>query len=612
MKRVSVIAAALFLCAAAFAKPVSRETARLVAENFWNTTDRGIATGETPDFTEISASLGLRGFYVFNTVENDGFVLVSSDDAMTPILGYSTANGMIGRTAMPANLKSWLTHYTDEYDAVVANGWGADELTAVEWNELVSGSYAPKNDGAKTVNALIQTQWDQDAPYNNLCPIQGGARSVTGCVATSMAQVMKYWEWPASGTGSHSYVSESYNLSVSANFAATTYDWANMPVGGLASDGYTSLAQSWNATQKTAVATLMFHCGVSVDMDYSSDESGAYSNYIPDALMTYFGYAPGARLRYKDDCTNSDWIALLKTELDATRPVLYGGESSQGGHSFVCDGYDANNKFHFNFGWSGVGDAFYALTSITPGSGGIGGGSYDFSDSQEAVIGISSPNGNPVDPASIPPDLATYENFTINTPVTYGSTITGECDFVNFGSTSFTGYMGVAAYLDDALVGILVKSTRGTWNQYYGPDLEISCPATSPYGNGTYTAKAVYSYDGQNWYPLEMGYYAPISVTFTITGGPSLYTITVNSANTEMGTVSGGGSYAAGSQVSISATAKPGYRFAHWNDGNTQTPRTINVTNNATYTAYFEADGGGYNAIDEVAASTVFLPRDFK
>ena len=137
--------------------------------------------------------------------------------------------------------------------------------------------------------------------------------------------------------------------------------------------------------------------------------------------------------------------------------------------------------------------------------------------------------------------------------------------------------------------------------------MEISCPATSPYGNGTYTAKGVYSYDGQNWYPLEMGYYAPISVTFTITGGPSLYTITVNSANTEMGTVSGGGSYAAGSQVSISATAKPGYRFAHWNDGNTQTPRTINVTNNATYTAYFEADGGGYNAIDEVAAHEVKL-----
>jgi len=605
MKRIITLAAALLLCATMFAKPVSRETARQVAVNFWRTTDRGIATQVDPDFQEISTELGLRGFYVFNTVNNDGSVLVSADDVMTPILGYSTTNGMVGRTAMPANLKWWLGHYTEEYEAVQTLGLTADHETADEWNALIDGTYTPKGNGAKVVNALIQTKWDQDEPYSNLCPQYNNSstRCATGCVATAMAQVMKYWEWPTTGTSSHSYTSESNHYSCSANFGSTTYQWSNMPVGGLAANGYTNLATSWTTTEKTAVATLMYHCGVSVDMDYGY-ESGAFSESVPSALTTYFGYAPGARIVYKDNYSNNDWIAILKAELDATRPMLYGGQSSAGGHSFICDGYDANNKFHFNFGWSGSGDNFYALTSINPGSGGTGGGSYNFTSDQDAVIGISSPNGNPVDPSTIPPDLATYETFTINTPITYGSSITGQCNFVNYGSSSFTGYMGVAAYLNGAFIGILKKSPRSTWNQYYGPDLTINCLATSPYGNGTYTAKAVYSYDGESWYPIEVGYSgAPVSVTFTITGAPSMFTITANSNNTAMGTVTGGGSYTSGASATLTANPKTGYHFVRWNDNNTQNPRTITVTGNASYTAYFAAN----NAIDDVTAIDVKL-----
>ena len=606
MKRFFTLAAALLVCATMFAKPVPRETARQVAINFWNTTDRGIATQVDPVFQEIATELGLRGFYVFNTVENDGSVIVSADDAMTPILGYSTTNGMIGHTAMPANLRGWLGHYTDEFDAVQAYGLEADEATADEWAALINGTYTPKGNGAKVVNALIQTKWDQDPPYNNACPYDGSSRSATGCVATAMAQVMKYWEWPTTGTGSHSYTTETRNLSVSANFSSTTYQWSNMLAGGYS--GSTYQPNSWTADQKSAVATLMFHCGVSVDMDYtsSSSGSGAYSEDVPNALTTYFGYAPGARVVYKSNYSNDDWIALLKAELDATRPMLYGGQSSAGGHSFVCDGYDANNKFHFNFGWSGSGDNFYALTSINPGTGGTGGGSYNFTQYQDAVIGISSPNGNPVDPASIPPEVATYQTFTINSPVTYGSNITGECDFVNYGSSPYTGYLGVAAYLNGEFVGILKKSNRSTWNQYYGPDLTISCPATSPYGNGTYTAKAVYSSDAQTWYPLEVGYSAPVAVNFTITGAPTMYTITAVPNDANMGTVTGGGSYTYNATATLTASAKSGYHFVRWNDNVTNSQRTITVTGPASYTAYFEANGGS-NAIDDVTATDVNL-----
>lgn len=604
MKNIITFAAALLLCATMFAKPVDVNTARQVAVNFWKSTDRGIATHVDPTFQEISTELGLRGFYVFNTVDNDGSVLVSADDAMTPILGYSTTNGMVGRTAMPANLRWWLNHYSEEYDAVQTYSLEVDEATANEWVELIDGTYTTKGNGAKVVNALIQTKWDQESPYNNLCPIDGSSRSATGCVATAMAQVMKYWAWPTTGTGSHSYTTETQHLSVSATFSSTTYQWSNMPEGGYS--GYTYLPNSWTSEQKTAVATLMFHCGVSVDMDYTSSDygSGAYSEDVPNALTTYFGYAPGARVVYKDNYSNDDWSAILKAELDATRPMLYGGQSSAGGHSFICDGYDANNKFHFNFGWSGSGDNFYALTSINPGSGGMGGGSYNFTSDQDAIIGISSPNGNPVDPATIPPNIVTYETFTINSPVTYGSTITGTCSFANFGST-YTGYLGVAAYLNNSFVKVLAKTNRVTIQQWQGPDLTISCPATSPLGNGTYTAKAVFSSDGQNWYPLEVGYNAPISVTFTITGAPTMYTISAVPNNANMGTVSGGGSYASGATATLTATPKSGYRFVRWNDNNTQNPRTITVTGNATYTAYFEAIGT--NAIDDVAAADVRL-----
>lgn len=608
MKKALLLIASIVICGLTFAKPVTIDRARQVAVNFWKTTDRYVETTETPNFQEISTQLGLRGFYVFNTVDNDGFVIISADDVMIPILGYSTSNGMVGCTTMPANLKNWLNLYTEEYDAVQTYNIEADPETTSEWEALANGTYAPKGNGAKAVSALIQTKWDQESPYYNQCPLDNGARSATGCVATAMAQVMKYWEWPTQGTGSHSYTTYTRHLSCSANFGSTTYDWSNMPVGGLAANGYTNLADSWSTTEKNAVATLMYHCGVSVEMDYtSSDEgSGAYSSAVPDALTSYFGYAPGARLRYKSNYSNDEWIALLKAELDASRPMLYAGESSAGGHSFVCDGYDANNKFHFNWGWSGSGDAFYALTSLNPGGGGIGGGSYNFTSNQEAIIGISSPNGNPVDPNSIPPDLATYETFTINSPVTYGSTITGQCNFVNFGTASYTGYMGVAAYLNNNFIGILKKSNRSTWNQYYGPDLTISCNATAPYGNGTYTAKAVYSYDGTNWYPIETGYNAPISVTFTITGAPTMFTINASPNDANMGSVTGSGSYTSGSSATLTATPKTGYRFVKWQDNVTTNPRTITVTGNANYTAYF-ATAGGTNGIDDVAESAIRL-----
>ncbi|MBO4752130.1 MAG: thiol protease/hemagglutinin PrtT [Bacteroidales bacterium] len=525
MKKTLLLIAAIVVSGLTFAKPVSVDKARQVAVNFWNSTtqysidDINFRSIVTPNFQEISTELGLHGIYVFNTVDNNGFVIVSADDAVIPVLGYSTSNGIVGQTAMPENLKGWLNHYTEEIEAVQNAHAEATEEVAAMWNELVNGTVSPKAPGRKDVSALISTKWDQDTPYNNLCPTDGSGRSAVGCVATAMAQVMKYWEWPTTGTGSHSYTTETRHFSCSANFGSTTYDWSNMPVGG----GYT--AYSWNNTQKTAVSTLMYHCGVSIDMDYTYEGSGAYTSAVVSALRTYFGYAAGIQYKQKSYYNDNNWITLLKNELDAGRPMLYGGANSNGssGHSFVCDGYNSNNQFHFNWGWSGSGDGFFALTSLAPGSGGVGGGDYIFTYYQEAVIGISSPNGNPPDnPQTTTTDLATYDNFTISSPVTAGSYITGSCQIANIGTEDFTGYLGVGAYRGSSLVTMLkqINLTSDPFESGYVITLSIRKVANSPLVAGSYTAKAVYSTDGTNWTPIEFGYQdCPTEVPFTITGG---------------------------------------------------------------------------------------------
>ena len=526
MKKTLFLIASIVVCGLTFAKPVTVDKARQVAVNFWNTTTQYTQNGlffqnmVEPNFQEIATELGLSGMYVFNTVDNKGFVIVAGDDAAIPVLGYSTSNGIVGETAMPYNLRNWLKHYTVEIEAIQNAHIEASDEVATMWEELLNGTVSPKAPERKAVSAMIQTKWDQVTPYNNLCPQDGSSsrRSAVGCVATAMAQVMKYWEWPTTGNGSHSYTTETRHFSCSADFGSTTYDWSNMPVGG----GYS--ANSWNSTQKNAVATLMYHCGVSVDMDYTYEGSGAYTTYAANAFTNYFRYAAGVQYKNKAYYNDNNWKTLIKNELDEGRPIVYGGAAQNGsdGHSFVCDGYDANNNFHFNWGWSGAGDGNFALDAMTPDYLGTGGGSLgDFSYYHEAIIGISSPNGNPPDnPQTTTSDLATYETFTVSSPVTEGAYITGSCEIANIGSNDFTGYLGVGAYRGSTLVTMLkqINLTSDPLGSGYVVTLSIRKAANSPLVAGSYTAKAVYSIDGSNWSPIEYGYQdCPTEVSFTIT-----------------------------------------------------------------------------------------------
>ncbi len=508
MKKILLATLGIFFAFAAFARPVTVETARLVAQNFWKsrTSDGKVA------FVEVSRDFGLQNMYVFNTVGNSGFVIVAADDVAIPVLGYSTTNGFTASREMGDNVRGWLEHYSEEIQVVTASGATADPETALEWQNLINGVSPKGGNGAKSVEPLVSTQWDQGAPYNQLCPydkVSGtNRRSVTGCVATSVSQVMKYWNWPIKGTGSYSYYCTSLSANsptrqVSANFD-TVYRWDLMLEGGEVTP-----TGSWTAEQKKAVATLMLHVGVAVKMSYSSISSGAIPSEIAPALKNYFYYSNSMSSVYKDSYTDAVWQTKIKTDIDAGCPIIYGGAKNvqgEDGHSFVLDGYDNTGKYHFNFGWSGDKDGYYALSSIVTGGGGIGSVSYDFTYNQHAVFGVK-------------PGLQTSQSFTVSESTRLGRSVSGSCTFRNTSFKAFSGYLGVAAYsLDGEFLTIMSKTASISLGANATRTLNVSYLAGAPLAAGNYIAKAVVSVDGENWRPLVVGYNnCDTEVPFTIT-----------------------------------------------------------------------------------------------
>ena len=381
MKKISVLCLILLTgILSAVAGPVDSTTAKNLASHFWQmefgTSRAGL------EFHNLSPQLGLNQLYVLQNAGGEGFVILSSDDRALPVLGYSD-QGTINVADMPDNFRMWLQIYEEEIAAAVSHQLPQSEAVAAEWAALAAGERTTPR-AVTVVSPLLSTTWDQGSPYNSMCPGSGWSRCPTGCVATAMAQVMKYWSYPSKGCGSHSYVCSYNNQTLSADFGNTTYNWSSMPNSVTSSN--------------TAVATLMFHCGVAVEMNYSASGSGAptldpYGNNYPSAeaaFKCYFGYNSTLKGKRKDGFDDSEWINMLKAELDAGRPVMYSGfdQSLTDGHAFVCDGYNSSNYFHFNWGWSGSNDGYFAITSLNPGSGGWGSSQYDFTYSQQALFGV--------------------------------------------------------------------------------------------------------------------------------------------------------------------------------------------------------------------------------
>ncbi len=282
---------------------------------------------------------------------NGSYAVVPADDNLRPILAYSSLT-LQDKSDMPPAFKMILESYAS--DVRYARSCKLEMVENKElWSEVTANSFS-SFDREGEVSPLLTTTWNQDFPYNELCPADAdgpGGHVYAGCVATAMAQVMKYWNKPIQGTGSNSYFAFGYGYQ-SANFGATTYLWDEMPDAV----GFSNIP----------VATLLYHCAVGVEMSFAPDGSGSNGMQAQNAFVNYFSY-PGATYVQKDNYGNTAWENLLKAQLDNGVPMYYSGSGTDVGHAWNCDGYQGTNYFHFNLGWGGSYNGYYYLNSIVAG-----------------------------------------------------------------------------------------------------------------------------------------------------------------------------------------------------------------------------------------------------
>ncbi len=328
-------------------------------------------------YTQLQTDSITPAVYVFNS-ENQGFVLVSAEDHARAILGYSD-EGYFDENDIPDNMLFWLQMYADEMAQEITNHQ-AMRLVAAQHNSTRLEAMKRKQsaDTYPTISPILgNTVWGQDTPFNNYCPSYNGQRTVTGCVATALSQIMYVHKHPTKGKGSHSYTTTTKQLSVSANFGNTTYDWANM---------IPNYKNSYTTTQANAVATLMYHVGVAADMDYTVEGSGTTSNVALAAITEYFDYDKAINILPKDYMKEENILQTIATDLQTGRPVYLSGVTiNQEGHAFVCDGMRSDGYLHINWGWNGTANGYFTLSALNPEHQGTGGSTSDLAFTERVV-----------------------------------------------------------------------------------------------------------------------------------------------------------------------------------------------------------------------------------
>lgn len=443
-------------------------------------------------------------YYVFANGEDKGFTIVSGDDRMPEVVGYS-AQGTYDPDHLPANYVDFMKAYQETVEALLKGdaqvSGGLAE--ARQWRAERAGT-------AAVAPLLGGIKWNQTEPYNNRCPLYDETnRSVTGCVATAMAQVMMYHQYPKELKSTiEAYTTKSKGIKIPAINSGETYDWDNMLPDYSKTD--------YSSAQADAVAKLMYHCGAAVEMDYGPS-SGA--NVTPAILATYFGYDADLMQDLTRTCfTLQQWMTLVDNELKAKRPILYSGQSSDGGHEFVCDGSDGKGLYHINWGWGGYQDGYFDLTILQPQKGGAGSGSAvdGFNRDCSMIIGIAPDNGKVDEPLASYPQIMSMDHGGM-TGITWTKTTRehvlepfqaeARTCFVNQSTTDFSGYFAYGIKANGTIVLVsdyeggwnlpAVKPNGGTWGTYGdNPELTISYP----FPQGINVIYPVYSYDTKNWH----------------------------------------------------------------------------------------------------------------
>jgi hypothetical protein len=306
--------------------------------------------------TETSQVNGVPAFYI-HYFNDSGFIIVSADKRVMPVLGYGYQSAGSENTK-PEALKSWLKTCKQGIEHLRDNDLSPKPGIDAWWDNLLKGEFSTKD--YRSLEPMLTTTWNQNRYYNSMCPEDPDGpdgRCYAGCVATAMGQLMNYYRWPQTGTGSYSYLHPEYGT-LSANYENTTYLW----------DAMEDILTNYNL----AVAELLYHAGVGVDMQYGPGGSGMYNHSAAYVLRTYFKYVPETQYIFRDS-TTLDWDSIVLSNLNHQRPMYYAGWTSDTtigiyGHAFVCDGYETEDYFHFNWGWGGSYDGYFYLDDLTPGS----------------------------------------------------------------------------------------------------------------------------------------------------------------------------------------------------------------------------------------------------
>ena len=453
-----VLGISLFFSSIVYSTPVNVETAKQVARNWYSERiDEGSNKFEIVE-TIIEEENSENIFYIFN-FSKIGFVMVSADDIVVPILGYSFEQNYELKNH-PPQFDAMLVCFKDQIVYAKENVLSATREISDEWERLeVKTENFEKIRDIKNVSPLITVNWNQGWDWNAYCPEDAagpGGHAYAGCTAVATAQVMKYWSHPSTGTGTHGYNHPTYGY-LYADFGVTTYDWASMP----------------NTTASHDTKTLLYHIGVGVEMDYGPSGSGAWvGEYCPSALTAlknYFKYDLSAYFALKNSYANSTWESMVRNELDNARPLIYRGYGDVYGHAFNLDGYQGTNYFHFNWGWSGAYNGYYYLTNLNPGSSNFtndqGGIFYLFpiTGSIEGTVTLNGGAGN-LEEVEI-----TAGGITVNPDDVNGDYT------INITSGTYDVTASLDGYRDSTIVGVEVlsgQSTNGidfTLEVYNGP-----------------------------------------------------------------------------------------------------------------------------------------------
>ena len=416
MKKITILGLALLMAISSIGRPVDPTVTRQIAAQYFS---------HPVDITPA----GWSEMRVYADNGTRGFVVVATDDRVRPILAYS-AKEHFDPSDMPAHVSEWYNGYRREIASLIQAGAVASSKVQQMWQQALTAK------PVKSETYLMTTRWNQSPRYNNMCPYSptDSAHAVTGCVATAQAQIMKYWNHPAKGYGVHGYKPPSFGYKEVTY--DTLYDWDHMPD-----------ALNWSSTQEEidAVAQLMYHVGVAVEMNYGVESSGAYvfaygSYNLPSSersLKERFRYSSLLRGIQKQYYTDTEWDSILRFEIDHLRPVLYSGRDDVSGHAFVIDGYDDQGMFHVNWGWGGWYDGYYSTDSLSPGAGGIGGNAtYTFNLENGALINIQPSGGND----SIAVIAAVSEDEQKGSVSGNGTYVPYESGSIDVLATAHTGY----------------------------------------------------------------------------------------------------------------------------------------------------------------------------